>query len=334
MLAADFYETIQPVETIYFGGGTPSLLSFEELNHLIKAIYQNFKVAENAEATFEVNPDDVNRLKIEQWKKAGINRLSLGIQSFYDEDLQWMNRAHNAAQSIESIQLIKEHFTNFSIDLIYGTPGLADEKWKHNVQTAIDLKIPHLSCYALTVEPATALWKMIEKKSVQDVDHEQQANQFLLLMQWLSDAGYEHYEISNFALPGFRSGHNSNYWSGDSYLGIGPSAHSYFKTTRRWNVSNNALYIQSINTNSIPFESEELDQTKQINEYIMTALRTSEGLRLDVIKKKFGNDEAENLLLKSKKYLVDRRMNRAGNALVLTNRGKFFADGIAADLFF
>ncbi|MEO7802844.1 MAG: radical SAM family heme chaperone HemW [Ginsengibacter sp.] len=332
-LSADFQETIQPVETIYFGGGTPSLLSFKELNIIMKAVYKNFKVSSTAEVTFEVNPDDVSDLKIEQWKNVGINRLSLGVQSFYEEDLQWMNRAHNAAQSIASIDLIKQHFNNFSIDLIYGTPGLSDIKWKSNVEKAIGLKIPHLSCYALTVEPATALYKMIEKKTVQDVNPEQQANQFLLLMQWLGDAGYEHYEISNFALPGYRSRHNSNYWSGNSYIGIGPSAHSFFGTVRRWNISNNALYMQSIKNNSIPYESEELDEIKQFNEYIMTALRTSEGVQLDILKSRFGNDKAADFLYKSQRYLVDRRMNKVGNALLLTNRGKLYADGISADLF-
>lgn len=333
MLSPDFYETMQTIETIYFGGGTPSLLTFEELNHLLKAVHKNFKVSETAEITFEVNPDDVDLLKIEQWKKAGINRLSLGVQSFYEEDLQWMNRAHNATQAIESIELIKKHFNNFSVDIIYGTPGLSDARWKFNVQKAIDLKIPHLSCYALTVEPATALWKMIEKKTVQDVNPEQQANQFLLLMQWLGDAGYEHYEISNFALPGNRSRHNSSYWNGDFYLGIGPSAHSYFGTTRRWNISNNGLYMQSIKNKTIPFEREDLDESKRFNEYIMTALRTSEGVNIDVIKNRFGYDKAESFLYRSQKYLVDRRMNRAGNMLILTNRGKLYADGIAADLF-
>jgi oxygen-independent coproporphyrinogen-3 oxidase len=299
------------------------------------AIHQNFAASTDAEVTFEVNPDDVNFLQLEGWKKIGINRLSLGIQSFYDEDLKWMNRAHNALQAVESIKLIKASgFTNFSADLIYGAPNLTDEKWKENVKKVIDLQIPHLSCYALTVEPATALSAMIKKNIKTNVNHEQQANQFLLLMEWLNEAGYEHYEISNFALPGFRSRHNSSYWIGSSYLGIGPSAHSYFGTTRRWNISNNTLYMQAIKNNIVPFESEELTTTIQLNEYIMTALRTSEGLNIYFVEERYGEDKAKNLLHKSEKYFIDRRMKNSGSNLVLTNRGKLFADGIASDLFF
>ena len=214
-------------ETIYFGGGTPSLLSVDEIKLIFNKIQKRFIVSEHAEITLEANPDDITEEKLIGWKQGGINRLSIGIQSFFEEDLKWMNRAHNAQQAIGNLQLAIKQFNNITIDLIYGTPQLTNEKWKQNVDTALSLNIPHLSCYALTVEPKTPLAKMIRQHPKENISPEKQSEQFLLLMQWMEDAGYEHYEISNFARPGWRSRHNSSYWQGKNYVGIGPSSHSF-----------------------------------------------------------------------------------------------------------
>jgi oxygen-independent coproporphyrinogen III oxidase len=316
----------ETVETIYIGGGTPSLLEIEDLRLLIDTITKVFNVLTGAEITLEANPDDITREKLEGWKVTGINRLSIGIQSFFEEDLQWMNRAHTAEQAMGNLQLARESFENITIDLIYGTPQLTNEKWKHNVDTAIALNIPHLSCYALTVEPKTPLDKMIRQQRSPDVNPDNQSEQFLLLMEWLDKADYEHYEISNFAKPGQRSRHNSSYWSGKKYLGLGPSAHSFNGVSRQWNISNNQRYIASLEENSIPFEKEELTGTQKLNEYIMTSLRTIEGMDLAIA--------GEALLIKSKKFIDGGLMTREKNALVLTREGKLLADGIAAELFY
>jgi len=320
----------EKVETIYFGGGTPSLLNSEEVVLILNQVRRYFEVTANPEVTLETNPDDITEEKIIAWKEAGINRLSIGIQSFFEEDLQWMNRAHNAQQAKESLRLAKKHFDNITIDLIYGTPGLTNEKWKQNVETAIELNIPHLSCYALTVEPKTPLDKLIRQKKKEEVNPDKQSEQFLLLMEWMEKAGYEHYEISNFALPGWRSRHNSSYWSGKHYLGIGPSAHSFNGTTRQWNIANNNLYIESVQAGKVPFEKEQLTSTQQLNEYIMTALRTSEGIDVN----KLNKVEADSILQKSKRYLEAALIKQENHHLILTREGKLLADGIAAALFF
>lgn len=327
--------------TIYFGGGTPSLLDIEDIQKLLSAVHENFNVSDNAEITLEANPDDITESKLAAWKSAGINRFSLGVQSFKNDDLQWMNRAHNAHQAIESIILIKNAgFDNFSGDLIYGTPALTDDDWKKNVEQMIDLNVPHISCYALTVETATPLQKMIALKKQKPIDLDKQASQFLLLMDWLEAAGYEHYEISNFAKPGYRSKHNSSYWRGKPYLGIGPSAHTFMGNKRRWNVSNNAFYIQSIKKDIIPYEEEVLTEVQKLNEYIMTAIRTIEGIDLNYVKEFFGEEANQKLLLSSDKYVNSHQLQRSPPhkqtnhfMLSLTREGKLFADGIAADLF-
>ncbi len=329
-----FLKKDEIIETIYFGGGTPSLLTKRELAEILFTIRNNYSVRTSAEVTLEANPDDINAASLNEWKSAGINRLSIGIQSFKEVDLQWMNRAHNATEALQCMELARDaSFQNFSIDLIYGTPGLTDEEWEKNVQTIINLGVPHIACYALTVESGTALKKMIEVKKKADVDTDDQARQFLLLMKWMADAGYEHYEISNFAKPGFRSRHNSSYWKGTKYIGIGPSAHSYTGISRRWNIANNALYIQSIKNNIIPFEEEILTETQQLNEYIMTSLRTIEGLDLRFVEEKFSLKEKQRIGAEGKIYITKGMMIERENNLILTNKGKLFADGIAADLF-
>ena len=322
------------IETIYFGGGTPSLLSEKELHSILSSIKANYKIAADAEITLEANPDDIDPSKLKEWKNAGINRLSIGIQSFIERDLKWMNRAHNSAQALNSIELAREAgFNNFSIDLIFGTPGLTDEEWEKNIQTVIDLDVPHISSYALTVEPKTALQKMIELRKKEDVNNDVQSLQYLLLMQMMRAAGYEHYEISNFAKPGFRSKHNSSYWQSKKYIGIGPSAHSFNGKIRMWNKANNMNYIKSLRQNIIPFEKEILTQSQKLNEYVMTSLRTIEGMDLNFIEKKFSEKEKnriENLLIQK---IKKENYFKEGKKVILTNEGKLFADAIAVELF-
>jgi len=325
----------EPVTTIYFGGGTPSLLKTEDLKLLLEKLRAIFIIDTNAELTLEANPDDITTEKLNGWKQAGINRLSIGVQSFFEEDLQWMNRAHNAKQAKTSIEVAGQAgFNNITIDLIYGTPTLTDEKWKQNVGIALALKVPHLSCYALTVEPKTALEKMISAKKMEAVDPERQSHHFELLMQWLTNAGYEHYEISNFAKPGYRSKHNSSYWQGKHYIGLGPSAHSFNGSSRQWNVANNALYIQSIEQSAVPYEIEMLTATQQLNEYIMTSLRTMEGLSLAHVSYKWDKEKTDLILRSAEKFIAEHLMENKNDHLILTDKGKLLADGIAAALFF
>lgn len=324
----------EKIETIYFGGGTPSLLEFVELKDILEKIRENFDVTPGAELTLEANPDDITEGKVNEWVSLGINRLSIGIQSFFEEDLLWMNRAHNAQQAEECIRIAQqEGITNLTIDLIYGTPGLTNEKWFANLEKVKQLGIQHVSCYALTVEPKTALDLMIQKGKKEDVVPETQAEQFMMLMEWAASNGFEHYEISNFAKPGFRSRHNSAYWSGAKYLGLGPSAHSFDGKSRQWNVSNNSLYIKSIEGGILPVEEEQLTETQQLNEYIMTSLRTMEGTSLGTIRERFGSPMEELVRQESERYLSTGKLQLINNRLILTREGKLFADGIAADLF-
>jgi oxygen-independent coproporphyrinogen-3 oxidase len=324
----------ETIETIYFGGGTPSLLSEKEISSILSSIEKNYSVAVDAEVTLEANPDDITSQKLMEWKNAGINRLSIGIQSFLERDLLWMNRAHNAAQALNSINLTREAgFHNFSIDLIFGTPRLTDEEWEKNIETVIDFDIPHVSSYALTVEPKTALQKMIELKKKENINSDVQSKQYLMLMETLRSAGYEHYEISNFAKPGFRSKHNSSYWQSKKYVGIGPSAHSFNGKIRTWNKANNMIYMTSLRENMIPFEKEILSETQKLNEYVMTSLRTIEGLDLNFIETNFSKKERsriENLLnkkIKKENYFLEN------NKIILTDEGKLFADAVAVEFF-
>ena len=317
------------VETIYFGGGTPSLLTISDLRFQIDKIRKTFPVSDDAEITLEANPDDINEERLSGWKEIGINRLSIGVQSFFEEDLMWMNRAHNADQAVGSLQFAVNYFDNITMDLIYGHPLLSNEKWRQNVEKVIALNIPHISCYALTVEPKTPLSKMIKEKKKEDIQQEKQAEQFLLLMEWLENAGYEHYEISNFANPGFKSRHNASYWQGKKYLGLGPSAHSFNGESRQWNISNNNIYIESLEKNEIPFEKEILTPSQKANEYIMTSLRTMEGLNLNKVNEAISNE----LRASSRKFIESGKLTLKENKLLLTKEGKLFSDGIAADLF-
>lgn len=324
-----------PANTIYFGGGTPSILNTGDLDIIFTALHKKFTITTDAEITLEANPDDITSEKLQQWKALGINRFSLGIQSFDDAELQWMNRAHNAAESLLCIDKIREAgFNNFSVDLIYGSPLLNNDGWKKNVDTVISKKIPHISCYALTVEPKTVLEKLIALKKKENTDAEKQAQQFLLLMDWMKKSGYEHYEISNYALPGMRSRHNSSYWSGEKYYGFGPSAHSFDGNSRRWNIANNLIYLLKLKQGILPYEEETLTKTQQLNEYIMTSLRTAKGLNTTFVNDNFGADKTAILNKTAGKWIVNKKLKIENGNLILTKQGKLFADGIAADLFF
>lgn len=323
------YLSGESLGTVYLGGGTPSLCTVEELEMLIRTIRARHVVMPDAELTIEVNPDDITAEKLEGWKRAGINRLSIGLQSFFEEDLRWMNRAHTAEQARNTLEMSLKYFPNITIDLIYGVPGLTDKKWKANIDTALSLGIPHLSCYALTVEPKTPLDKLIRTKQKENVDSDQQSDQFLYLMERMEAAGFEHYEISNFAKPGFRSRHNSSYWKGSPYLGIGPSAHSFNGTSRQWNVANNQQYIAALEKSEIPFEIENLTPVQVRNERIMIGLRTMEGLDVGGWEL-----EAQRLFESNAQAFIKRgHMVQQGTVYRLTKAGSLLADGIAAELF-
>ena len=327
-------EIDEEINTIYFGGGTPSLLHISLLDTLMNSAREHYNINDQAEITLEANPDDIDLEKAEAWKALGINRFSIGIQSFADENLKWMNRAHNAKQSITAIDIIKQTgFTNYSIDLIYGTPGQSMEGWVKDLRTAFELGVPHLSCYALTVEEKTALNSLIQRGELLGVNQDEQADRFETLMQLSTNAGYHHYEISNFALPGYESKHNSAYWEGVVYLGFGPSAHSFDGNKRKWNISNNNAYIKSLTNHVLPHKEETLSEKDVLNEYIMTALRQSKGIEKRILLQKGGQtclNEITNLI---KPYLNTQKVVEDETGWRLTNHGKFFADGIAATLF-
>ena len=322
------------LDTIYFGGGTPSLLELNEIEAILETVTSLWNLNKDAEITLEANPDDITDLQLEGWKQAGINRLSIGIQSLYDEDLEWMNRAHTAAQARQVLaRSRKAGFEQFTVDLIYGTPGLTDEKWMNNLKWVVDEGLCHVSCYALTVEDKTPLSKQISRQLKQDTDPEQQRNQFIMLMDFMEQQGFEHYEISNFAKPGHRSRHNSAYWNGTPYLGIGPSAHSFNGRSRQWNCSNNRHYIEALKQNILPFEQEMLTPAQQLNEYIMTHLRLAEGCNLELIGREYGAEQSLRLENLAKTYEQRGWLAASNRKLVLTREGKLFADRIAAELF-
>ncbi|MEL6970186.1 MAG: radical SAM family heme chaperone HemW [Bacteroidota bacterium] len=328
----------EPLQSVYFGGGTPSLLSATDLDILFKAITDSFQIKDDAEITLEANPDDISPLRLRDWYYSPINRLSIGIQSFVETDLRYMNRAHSAKEAEYCIHMAQmAGFSNLTVDLIYGTPGLSDENWKANVQKLIDASVPHISCYALTVEPKTALAHQVKVGTSPPVDEEQAARQFELLMQWLTDAGYLHYEISNFALPNKMAVHNSNYWRSEPYLGVGPSAHSFNGSSRQWNVANNAAYMKALQETPSAadfsgklYEEEQLSPADRYNEYVMTGLRTSWGVDLNKIDEPF----RRHFLTKIHHYIDDKLINKNNNNYSLTPQGRLLADRIASDIFY
>lgn len=323
------------VETVYFGGGTPSLLSADEINLIFDTILKYHPVNNIKEFTLEANPDDLDKNYLRSLRNTTINRFSIGVQSFREEDLLYMKRAHNAQEADYAIKAAQDSgFSNLSIDLIYGTPGLTDAAWKQNLAKVAELSIPHFSSYALTVEDKTALQHAIQKKKAVPVDPEQAAGQFELLMEQAAVMGYEHYEISNLALPGKYAIHNTNYWRGMHYLGIGPSAHSFDGGTRRWNVANNALYSKSVlHDSTVPYEEERLTPTEHLNEYIMTSLRTMWGCDLERIQKEWDSTCATMVEKSSHLFQEKKWIKQDGKILLLTNEGKLFADRIASELF-
>ncbi len=321
------------VETIYFGGGTPSVLNTDEINFLIDAVCDNFDVSDNAEITLEANPDDLSNEKISELSASKVNRLSIGIQSFFDEDLQMMNRAHNSAEAKRSLVEARKHFENITIDLIYGIPGMDENKWKTNVETALSFDVPHISAYALTVEPKTALKKLIADGKVAAPKDELAENHFRILTEILNQNGFVHYELSNFGKPGFFSRNNSAYWLGKKYLGIGPSAHSFDGKSRSWNVANNSLYLKGIQSNELPSETEILSPEDRYNEYVMTGLRTIWGVSVEKVERDFGSDFKEYLLSEARIFISRDLLSLEENVLKATAKGKFLTDGIASDLF-
>jgi oxygen-independent coproporphyrinogen-3 oxidase len=323
-----------PIQTIYFGGGTPSLLEGGELNFLLDTIGQYYQVDANAEITLEANPDDLSTEKVQALRQTAINRFSIGIQSFFDEDLQWMNRAHRSNEAETSVKRIQDAgFSNITTDLIYGYPLLTHDKWEHNMNMMFNLGVPHISAYSMTVEPRTALAAFIKKKQTPPVNDRQSAEQFTRLMERMQQQGFEHYEISNFSKPGHYSRHNANYWKGVPYLGIGPSAHAFNGISRQWNVANNAQYLKALAQNNIPAEIEHLTIVNRLNEYIMTSIRTIWGLDLDALNT-IAAGAATTLLKNAQQFLGNNWLSRQAQILTLTAAGKLYADRIAAELFF
>ena len=321
------------IETIYFGGGTPSVLTTAEIQFLIDVIYDNYAVAENTEITLEANPDDLSKERIIELSKSPINRLSIGIQSFFEDDLTIMNRAHNSAEAIECLKEATKYFDNISLDLIYGIPAMSNEKWRQNIETAMSFGVPHISSYALTVEPKTTLHKLIQTGKIAKPKDEVAEEHFQILVEMLEKNGFIHYELSNFGKENYFSKNNSAYWLGKKYIGIGPSAHSYDGISRSWNISNNTIYLNSLEGNKLPNEIEILSKTDRYNEYIMTGLRTIWGVSLDRIEKEFGTTYLEYLTNQAQKFLEDNLLSIEENVLKATKKGKFLTDGLASDLF-
>lgn len=341
MRKSEFQDAI--VETIYFGGGTPSILEISDLKFLIDSVYKNYKVVENPEITVEANPDDLTENRIIELSKIKVNRLSIGIQSFFEDDLQLMNRAHNVEEAKKCLEIATQYFDNISIDLIYGIPDssqngekakqMSNEKWLQNIETALSFGVPHISSYALTVEPKTALHSFIQKGIIPQPDDEVAQEHFQILVDTLSENGFIHYELSNFGKENYFSKNNSSYWLGKKYIGIGPSAHSYDGKNRGWNVSNNSIYIKSIQENKLPIEIETLTKTDCYNEYIMTGLRTIWGVSLGRIEQEFGKTYLDYLNQQASKFIEDHLLFVDDNILRTTKKGKFLSDGIASDLF-
>lgn len=326
------YLTDSCLESIYFGGGTPSLLTLEELQQFFSTLHANFTLSENAEITLEANPDDITNENLANWRKVGINRLSIGLQSFKEKDLNWMNRAHSVQDALNCVELAKSHgFQNINVDLIYGLPELTLEEWKQHIALVLEMDVQHISAYCLTIEAKTALHKMVATQKIFPAGEDAQSDQFLLLIELLKTAGFEQYEISNFGLPGLHAVHNSNYWKGKEYLGIGPSAHSFNGISRRWNVSNNSRYIANFNTQKEWFEEEILKPKDRWNEILLTGLRTSSGVQFNQLL------ALQELPVSFQEKLIEFSANKwllqTDNSIVLTEQGRLMADHIAAELF-
>lgn len=327
-------ECSKPLESIYLGGGTPSLLNEAELMLIFNHIYSTFEVADGAEITLEANPDDLNEDYLKILNKTPINRLSIGVQSFHDADLHFMHRAHNARQALQCIELAQKYgFRNLTIDLIYGSPSTSDKQWIQNIEKALSLDIPHISAYALTVEPKTTLSYKIKKGIFPKVKESAQQRHFNLLIDYLTSYGYLHYEISNFGKEGFFSRHNTGYWLGRHYIGVGPSAHSFDGKSRSWNVSNNTQYLRSIYNKIRPCEVEYLSLKDQINELTMIGLRTIFGVNLSVFEEHFPHDLIQLWLKQANPLIKEGKLQHYNHTIYLHPKYRFFADGIASELF-
>ena len=324
----------ETISTIYFGGGTPSLLSETELMSVFEMLHREFVIAPTAEITLEANPDDITKEKINELKHTPVNRLSMGIQSFFDEDLKLMNRAHTSKEAETAVKLSQDKgFENITIDLIYGIPTLTNQNWKHNLNTTFDLEVKHISAYCLTVEPKTALAHQIKTGKISNVDEQQSSEHFEMMLDEMNKHGFTQYEISNFCKPGFHSKHNSSYWLKENYLGLGPSAHSFNGTSRQWNISNNPLYIQALLKGEMNFEKEELTSNQRYNEYVLTSLRTMWGSDLGYVETQFGIPYLTHCMAEARPYLESKKLLLKENKLFLSDQGKLFADKIASDLF-
>ncbi len=322
----------RPIQTIYFGGGTPSILTQMELSLLLETIKKNYEVAENAEISLEANPDDLTPEYLNEWRELGINRLSIGLQSFKASDLKWMNRAHTVEQARNCVKLAHEAgFENLTVDLIYGLPGLTMDEWRSHIQTVIDFGVPHISAYCLTVEEKTALHKLVTAGKIATVSDDVQSEQFLMLLHVLEENGFLQYEISNFAKPGFESQHNGNYWKGEWYIGVGPSAHSFNGLSRRWNVANNRRYLKAMETGEPYFETEILTLENQFNERILTGLRTTIGVNLSELD---GIYPIPNSFFKRLEEFTEAKwVHQNENVIYLSQEGRLRADHIASELF-
>ncbi|MDC1195304.1 radical SAM family heme chaperone HemW [Flavobacteriaceae bacterium] len=323
----------EEIQSIYFGGGTPTVLEVSELDMILQVVYKHYKVSDTPEITLEANPDDLDLEKIKRLANTKINRLSIGIQSFHESDLSAMNRAHNADEAKKCLEIATAYFDNITIDLMFGMPSMTVEQWRQNLQTAFAYGIKHLSCYALTVEPKTALEHFIRKGSHPPMDDELSAKHFEVLVEETSKQGLTHYETCSFGHSGFFSRHNMSYWLGKTYMGVGPSAHSFDGAKRSWNVSNNSKYIKALEADELPFESEVLSVENRFNEYIMTGLRTIWGISLEKIETDFGTKIKEQLLQDSKKFITSNTLEIEDDHIKITHAGKFLSDGIASDLF-
>ena len=328
-------EINQPIETIYFGGGTPSILTEIELDSIFNELAKHYDISQVKEVTLEANPDDLSKEKLSYYRKTPINRFSIGIQSFFEEDLRLMNRAHNAIEAENCIKLAQDFgFDNLTIDLIYGSNTTTHQMWQENLQKAVNLGINHISSYALTVEEKTILNRKIEKGEWKGINDQHQSEQFEMLVEFLEQNGFIQYEISNFGKPGFFSLHNSNYWKGVPYIGFGPSAHSFKKEQRAWNIANNAKYINALKHHNLPIEIENLTQEDQFNEMMMIGLRTIYGIDLKEIKSKFNSTINQHFEFELNQLLNENLVQQIDGKIVLTKESKFFADGIASRLFY
>lgn len=332
-LQKDYLEN-EEISSIYFGGGTPSLLSENQLHKILNTLSQYFTINENSEITLEANPDDITPEKLKELHQSGINRLSVGVQSFDPEILKWMNRAHDAENAHQCLKWINESsFKDYSVDLIYGIPVSSHSQWAADLKTLINYHPPHVSSYCLTIEPDTVFGKWQKKGDLMEASEDYAAEQFLELIDSLGKKGYQHYEVSNFCLPGFESKHNSSYWQQKPYLGLGPGAHSFNGKSRQFNLANNALFIKSIKNGKLPFEKEVLSRNDEINEYLMTSLRTSEGCDLQYLQNKYSFDLNKKHPSLLQQWLQQDLCVISQQKIILTTKGKLLADKLAADLF-